>query len=539
MGAPAVATTFIGRHAEREEIRAAIADDRLVTLLGPGGIGKTRLAIVAATDAAETLPGGATFVDLVPVRAPFLVQAVAAAVGVDEQPGQALQDTLVAELRSRPTLVVLDNCEHLLDVVAPFADTVLAQCPNVRVLATSRERLGLPGERAVRVPPLSMTGTDDVAYTSDAATLFLTRARAIDATVDPDPNVVDELCARLDGMPLAIELAAARTASLGIAGLQVGLDDRLQLLTGGRHGAERHRSLPRSSSGATTCLDDEERAVFRRLGVFVGGFDLDAAHAVASGEGVEPRLVTDIVGRLVDKSLVVRRAMSTGERWQLLETIREYALERLEASGEAPEAHARHLAWSAGVAEALEEQLRAGDEGWRPGFEAVIDDLRSALTRAPAGPGPDASAFRVAHATGQLAYARHFLAEAQAHYESASDHAPNGHDAAAALNAAAGVGYARMRIDLSYPLLLQAADRAEADGDAVGAAKALARAAAYTGRCIGELPEPIPLAERSELLNQARAMAPADDDGRACAPVGRGGLAGRGRPPVRAHGILR
>ena len=251
--------------------------------------------------------------------------------------------------------------------------------------------------------------------------------------------------------------------------------------------------------------------MFRRLGVFVGGYDLDAAHAVASGEGVEPRLVTDIVGRLVDKSLVVRRTLPSGERWQLLETMREYTLEQLDASGEASEAHARHLAWSAGVAEALEDQLRAGDEGWRPGFEAVIDDLRSALTRAPASPGHDAAAFRVARATGQLAYARHFLAEAQVHYESASDHAPNGHDAAAVLNAAAGVGYARMRIDLSYPLLLRAADRAEADGDAVGAAKALAARAAYTGRCIGELPEPIPLAERSELLARAHAIAPADD----------------------------
>ena len=217
--------------------------------------------LAAVAEAASRVTGGATFVDRVPVRRPFLPHAVAAALGVPEQSGQALEDTLFEHLQGRPSLIVLDNCEHVLDVVAPFVDRLLAACADVTVLATSRERLGVPAERIVRVPPLSLDrdadgGTDD----SDAATLFVERARAVDAAFDYDAAEVAQLCARLDGMPLAIELAAARSASLGISGLLAGLDDQLQLLTGGRQGAERHRSLRAVIAWSHDLLDDDERS---------------------------------------------------------------------------------------------------------------------------------------------------------------------------------------------------------------------------------------------------------------------------------------
>jgi predicted ATPase len=322
--------------------------------------------------------------------------------------------------------------------VAAFTERVLAACPCVRVLATSRERLAVTGEHLVTVPPLSLIADMDGGEAgSEAAVLFTDRARAVGTDFNP-AVAVDELCARLEGMPLAIELAAARSASLGLDGLLAGLDDYLRLLAGGRGADPRHSSLRAVISWSHDLLDDAERTMYRRLGVFAGGFDLDAACAISGDAG--RAAVADLVGRLADKSLLV--AAPGGGRWRMLDTVRAYALEQLAASGEEQAVRDRHLAWAAETAAALEHRTRAATElaqaEWRPDFDAVVDDLRAAVSR-DTGPGPDGTRHRLARRLGQLAYSRRYLAEARGHFELAAALATSDGQAAADLLAQARV----------------------------------------------------------------------------------------------------
>ena len=230
-GLPLVRTSFIGREQEQAMILAALADSQLVSLIGPGGVGKTRLAVRSAELAAPGYSRGAVFVDLVPVREGFVSQAVAAQLGVTEGPGRSLDAALHEHLAAGPSLLVLDNCEHLLEVVASFAEKLLANCAELTILVTSRERLAIPGERTVMIPPLSLAGNGRTGTAgSEAEALFIDRARANDPGFTVTSDVVGEVCSRLDGVPLAIELAAARSASLGVDGLLAGLDDHLRLL---------------------------------------------------------------------------------------------------------------------------------------------------------------------------------------------------------------------------------------------------------------------------------------------------------------------
>ncbi|WP_231618801.1 ATP-binding protein, partial [Nonomuraea sp. SBT364] len=336
-GLPVSRTSFVGRAAELEAITAAFTASRLVTLAGPGGVGKTRLAVAVA----GALGHGGAYVDLVPVRDGFVAEAVAAALGVSEQPQRPLDDAIADRLGTMPALLVLDNCEHLLDEAAGFVDRLLSRCPGTRTLVTSRERLGMPGERVLAVEPLPPH--------SDAVALFHDRAAAAGQGA-LDADTVETICARLDGLPLAIELAAARSAALGAEGLLAALDDNLRLLAGGRGADSRHRSLRAVLAWSHDLLADAERALLRRLSVFTGAFDLPAAVAVA-GEGRVH--VADVLGRLVDKSLVQRGA----GRWWLLETVRAFAAEHLTAAGEAPTVHARHLHWATTTAETLTQHL--------------------------------------------------------------------------------------------------------------------------------------------------------------------------------------
>jgi predicted ATPase/DNA-binding CsgD family transcriptional regulator len=329
-GLPATWTPFIGRTREQAELVESLEGSRLVTLLGPGGVGKTRLAGEVARQLGPTLPFGAAFVELVSTRPGFFVQTVASVLGVSERPGQTLRDAVFARLRPGQSLLVLDNCEHLVDDAAEFLTTLLGETTGLRVLTTSRARIGVPSERVVPLSGLSLIApSTDGAAGSEAVALFFDRARTLDATFDADPAVVGELCAQLDGMPLAIELATARSAALGIAGLRAGLTDRLRLLSGGRGGDERHRSLRAVLDWSHDLLDDEERTTLRRLGRFVGDFDIAAASAVT---GLPAAEVADLVGRLADKSLLVHRP--GGGRWSLLETVRAYALDKLTEAGE-------------------------------------------------------------------------------------------------------------------------------------------------------------------------------------------------------------
>src|SRR5215469_16977521 len=507
-GLPATRTAFIGRDREQAAILEALACGRVVSLVGPGGVGKTRLAVRTAETVATQFPFGGVFVDLVPVREGFVTQAVAALLGITERPGRSLDAALHEYLSRGRSLLVLDNCEHLLAVVAAFVEKLLADCPGLTVLATSRERLAVPGERTVTIPPLSLVaeGTDD-AEGSEAEALFIDRARATDPEFTASPAVVGKVCARLDGVPLAIELAAARSASLGVDGLLAGLDDHLRLLAGSRGGQERHRSLRTVIDWSYDLLDENERVMFRRVGAFVGGFDLDAAAAVwpDGNRG----MVADLVGRLTDKSLLRHRRGPDGSRWQMLETIRAYALDRLAASGEEAEVRDAHLNWAACVSADLEQRAEAGQQ-WRSAFDTVADDLRAALARNP-GPENGGVSHGLARALGHLAYARRFMLESREHYEAAAARAPGPLDAAADLRAAADVARTAGHTPAAFDLLLAAADQARSAGDNSARTAALAYAAAIADRFAEDFPEKVPHERLCELTDEAARGCPSSD----------------------------
>jgi predicted ATPase len=325
-------------------------------------VGKTRLAVEVARAAGSLFPSGRVFVDLVPVRGGYVAQAAAAALGVSERPREGLEEAIAARVGEGRFLLVLDACEHVIDAAAAFAERLLSACPGVRVLATSRERLGVRGERTVRLAPLPLG--------SDAEILFTDRAVVAGPGFVADPAAVAEVCARLDGLPLAIELAAARTAALGAGGVLAGLDDCLGLLAGGRGADERHRSLRAVIGWSYDLLDDEERRFFRQLAVFAGAFTLDAALAVTTAGGRGK--AADLLGRLADKSLVVHECGTPGV-WRLLDTVRAFATDRLRAAGEETRARQRHLGWFAAHAADLDQQT-SGE--WRDDFDVAARNNR-------------------------------------------------------------------------------------------------------------------------------------------------------------------
>jgi predicted ATPase len=362
---PAVTSTFIGRERELGDVESLLArrELRLLTLTGPGGTGKTRLALQAAADRIETFPGGVFLVSLASVRDPeAVVPAVARTLGLREFPGETMLETLTEYVRDRELLLVLDNLEQVV-AAAPAIASLLASAPGLHVLATSRVPLNLSGERTYAVPELE---------DSDAVTLFVERAQAASADFVLTPQnagVVAQICARLDGLPLAIELAAPRVRSLTPAALLSRLDQRLAVLTGGVQDVdERQRTLRATIEWSHDLLPEDEQALFARLGVFVGGCRLDAAEALCD---LGPR-VLDGLGSLVDQSLLRRRIDSDGEpRFWMLETIREYACELLGSSGDLEAARRRHANFYAEEAERLEVDSRTGD---KPGFLGRLDD---------------------------------------------------------------------------------------------------------------------------------------------------------------------
>lgn len=531
-GLPATRTSFVGRDNELTAVLAALAGSSVVSLVGPGGVGKTRLAARAAELASPSYPSGAAFADLVPVRQGFINQSVAALLGVTEGPGRSLDAALHEHLAKGPALLVLDNCEHLLDVVAPFVEKLLANCAELTVLATSRERLAIPGEAVVMVPPLSLVnGRSPGRKRSEAEALFVDRATASDPRFAGADAVISQVCARLDGIPLAIELAAARSASLGIDGLLAGLDDHLRLLAGSRVAHERHRSLRAVIDWSHDLLDDDERVMFRRVGVFLGGFDLDGAIAVAGpGRESERSTVADLVGRLTDKSLLIHRLGPEGSRWQMLETIRAYALDRLADSDEETAIREAHLRWAADVAADLERRVEA-DRPWRAAFDTVADDLRAALTTRetntarpadaangmsagrPGAPGRAngvaALRHRLARALGHLGYARRFMDEACEHYRAAAALAATPAQAAFDLRMAADVAMATGRGQQAFDLLVASAQQSSAAGDRAGSAAAIGYAVTIADRFAAEFPAEIPHDRLQAMLDEAAADCPA------------------------------
>jgi predicted ATPase len=391
---PVGVTAFVGRDAERARVAGLIADTRVVTLTGAGGCGKTRLALEIAGDVGSRFADGACWVELQSVRDPATVAAaVGGAVGVREQPGQTLVDTLAEQLRDRHLLVVLDNCEHLVAACAALVGELTSACPRLHVLATSREPLAVEGETTFGVAPLGVpeagARTARTVGATDAGRLFEVRARQVRpdfVLTDDDAAAVATICRRLDGVPLAIELAATRMRVLAPAQIATGLVDRFRLLTGGDRGVPaRQRSLEVSVAWGFGLLADAERLALARLSVFAGPFDLEAAEAVVGGPDIAELQVLDLVTGLADRSLLQVGEYHGRARYRLLETVRLFATERLAELDDPIRVRDRHLAFFIGLAGRAQAGLTGGQpEPWVTRLVADLDDLRAAMDWAAA-----------------------------------------------------------------------------------------------------------------------------------------------------------
>src|SRR5215217_5366374 len=386
-------SSFIGREREMLEVKRELEITRLLTLTGTGGSGKTRLALEVARDLMEAYSDGVWFVGLAPLSEEALVpKAVAEALEVPERPDEPLAETLKEVLGSRELLLVVDNCEHLLEATARLVDVLLDSCPRLRVLATSREALGVEGELRWPVPPLN---APDPRYSSmveelersESARLFLARARNRDPSFAFTPGsaqAVAEICSKLEGIPLAIELAAARVGTLPLEQISERLVGSLELLThGGRTAAPRQQTIRGTLDWSHELLCERERKVFRRLSVFAGGFSLEASEAVVPDESIAESEVLELLSGLVEKSLVIAElaAESGGVRYRLLDTIRQYALEKLEQSGEIEDVERAHAEYFLALAEEAEPELIGPREAeWFERLVEELDNFRAALS---------------------------------------------------------------------------------------------------------------------------------------------------------------
>ena len=374
-----VATSFIGRETEVVEVEAALRAHRLVTLTGVGGVGKTRLATEVAARLGDEFLDGVWFFELAAVTDPAAVpDAVAAVLGITQQPGQTVSESVAAALEGRVRLLVFDNCEHVLDAAADLIEAILAQSATVRVLATSREGLGVADEQVWPVPSLQVgTGID-----SSAVSLFIERAHSVAPQFTPtqEDDAVVEICQRLDGIPLAIELAASRMASMTASEMRDRLDHRFKLLVGSRRGLQRHHTLRHAVAWSYDLLGEAEKALLDWCSVFAGGFDLQSACAVARFDDSDDYAVLDLLDALVRKSLLVADRTSERTRFSMLETIRQFADEQLVASGAAEHvraAHARYFAEREAEILALWDSPRQREAyDW---FNAEMPNLRSAF----------------------------------------------------------------------------------------------------------------------------------------------------------------
>jgi predicted ATPase/class 3 adenylate cyclase len=404
---PAQLTAFIGRTEELAQVVSLLEESRLVTLTGVGGVGKTRLAIQAAAESIERFPDGAWFIELAPVTDPGMITREAAeAIGVHEEAERPLLEVLLEHLADKEMLVVLDNCEHVIDDAAGFAERVLRAAPALRVIATSREGLSIGAERLWRVPSLRPG--------DDAVELFAERARHVRPGFVLDEETgeaVAAICRRLDGIPLAIELATARLKVFSPAQIAARLDDRFRLLTGGsRTALPRQRTLQATMDWSYDLLSETEKALLRRLAVFYGGFSFEAAEEVAGDEVVDRYEIIDLLARLVDASLVsVDEGAET--RYRLLETVRQYAQDRLVDAGEADLVRRRHADWCRSIAVQVDDLLLGAEyQAWSRRLEADHDNFRAAMTWALEHDEGDL-ALEIAAGLGRLWFFHSHLAE--------------------------------------------------------------------------------------------------------------------------------
>ena len=389
---PVVSTSFVGRDAELVDIEALVRGARLVTLSGAAGAGKTRLALEVAAALRDDFSDGVWFIELSTVADGALVATAAAyALGIKERPGSTVRDTLLEHLASKKALLVIDNCEHVISAAAEFANDLLAAAPDCKVIATSREVLRVGGEVAYRLRSMSLP--EDVSGLSsseigryDAVRLFVERAAAVasDFTINSDnAAAIAEICRRLDGMPLAIELAAAQLRSSTPQQIADLLGERFQTLEGGlRTTVPRQQTLAAAIDWSYRLLETREQLVFERLSVFQGGFDLAAAESVCSGDGINTFELLNVVSTLVDKSLVIADVGGVAARYRLLDMLRQFAGDRLEASGTSDAIQWRHMEYFVNVAEEAEPNLRGKREHeYRDRIDLEMDNFRLAMQR--------------------------------------------------------------------------------------------------------------------------------------------------------------
>ncbi len=428
---PAPRTSFVGRERELEQIERELGTTRLLTLTGAGGCGKTRLALQAARDLVGSYADGVWFVELAPLSQEELVpKAVAEALDVPERPGGVLIDALADFLRDREMLLLMDNCEHLVEAAARLVDSLLEACPRLRVLATSREALGVEGELRWLVSPLSVPGSADaphpeelVAY--ESVRLFAQRARGRDpsfALGSRNAGPVAGICRTLEGVPLAIELAAARVGTLSLEHISLRLEGSLELLTGGaRTAAGRQRTLRGALDWSHELLSEEERRVFGRLSAFAGGWTLESSEYVASGDGLQRGEVLDLLSALVEKSLVVAApSEEEGLRYRLLEPVRQYASEKLEESDEARATRYRHASFFLALVEEADPALEGPEQpGWLDRLDEEHDNVRSTLSWLLEREEGAEMALRMCATLGEYWYLRGHLGEGRRSLEAA------------------------------------------------------------------------------------------------------------------------
>jgi len=400
---PRQLSSFIGRDQEIEDAERRLAESTMLTLTGPGGVGKTRLALEIGAHLVSSYPDGVWLVEMASLTEGQLVDdAIASALRVKQRPGADIVTSLIESMEERRMLLVLDNCEHLIQPIVDITHLIMRRCPEVQVLATSREALGMPGESLMAVPSMSLPSADAQGAAgslqeSDAVRLFVDRARTVLPAfelTDAVTAAVVQICRRLDGIPLAVELAASRIRSLPPAQIAARLDDRFRLLTGGsRTALPRHRTLRAAMDWSFELLSEPEQVLFPRLAVFAGSFSIEGAEAVCSDDVVVKEDVVDLLGHLVDRSLLVTDESDAEARYRMLETIRDYAQERLADSGEAPATFSRHRDWFVDLVERARPAFFSGpvQAEWVARLASDQDNLRAALRWAHEDPnGADA-----------------------------------------------------------------------------------------------------------------------------------------------------
>jgi len=482
---PVELTSFIGREREITELKRLLGTTRLLTLTGIGGAGKTRLALQVAAELLDVFADGVWLVELAPLSDPGLVpHTVAAALGVREEPGRTVLESLVDFAGPKSLLLMLDNCEHVISASAHLVDTLVRACPSARIMATTREPLGIASELTYRVPPLSLPepGHQDpfeLLMRSEAVRLFVERAVFVNprfTITERNAPAVTQACCRLDGIPLAIELAAARVKVLSVEQIAARLDDRFKLLTGGsRTSLPRHQTLRAAIDWSHDLLSNKERALLRRAAVFAGGFGLEAAEEICTGHGVVPGEVLDLLAQLVDKSLIMAETLASEARYRIQETVRRYGRDRLLESGEQPEFLTRFRDWYLALAERAEPELQGSEQKrWIRQLEAEHDNLREALAFSLEGLSGE-QALRLASALWWFWHVRGYLSEGRTWLSKALAGSP-GTVARARARALYGAGFLAWRqgeFDQAQALGQESLDVFRALGDRLGMASAI------------------------------------------------------------------